>query len=252
MNRLYYKLDICAFWPARKQSREACVLSISEHLQRLAKRHPLYAQWYRKGYSVAQAVRFLVEPTNISAIERHVMAKRLTSDEPDMCHMGGAWNGDQTSADGCSASWHVGGNSVWVSNSVQITVPETLISKEGRACVVACLRDVVEIWNPAWAGVYHGMWEVEQKMPLPGSAPVKNMIPVIGWMTFVRTGGRRVSVPAPSRCEACGDDGVLITTADVPTRGTTVQERTWIDAVVAALRTAGIESLPGYSATACE
>lgn len=247
MPQLYYTPNIQAFWPARKQSRDECVRRISESLQRLSRRHPLYSQWYKTGYSVAQALRYLVNPASAADIERHLMDKRVPSDEPDMCHFGGAWNGEQVTTEASSIRWHVGGNSHWISNTISLSVPEALMNTDGRACVAACLRDLVEIWNPQWAGVYYVGWEVEHKNALPGTAPEKNMIPMIGWMTYLRVTAQEVHVKPPSWSEPCGKGGVIVTTAAHPIHGLTTEERPWIDGVVHAFRAAGVECLPAYT-----
>ncbi|NMO14843.1 hypothetical protein HPC49_00660 [Pyxidicoccus fallax] len=190
------------YWPARKESAEACARRAESLFQGLAPLEPTWANWYGTDKSREEALERRLAP-HASTFEQLFASRKHQL-------LGGfsltAWNGEpQGSATGillrCGLSSTSVGNSCTLNPPRQGPVAQRVTTAE---VMTRALRTMALAWEPAWGVATSDTHRAEVlKASEPGT--------FVGWvMYFSRSQGTIPALPAPVRVESVEDKGSLV------------------------------------------
>jgi hypothetical protein len=191
-----------AYWLARPESVEECARRAEAFFRLLAPCDPLLSRWFRKGWTLEEALQNHFEPS-MEAFVR-IFSQKKEEYPPGGVRLG-VWNGDVN--DAVSASVDCGEASVWVPNSSLVRLPAEGPAAERLfqvSTLCQILRAMVLAWEPEWGVATSGSHR--DRVSDSGSAGT-----FVGWVTyFSHRRGPIPALPPPVRVEPVEDKGSLI------------------------------------------
>jgi hypothetical protein len=192
-----------AYWLARQETAESCASRAAALFQRLAACEPCFARWFRKGYSLSQALKHPIDTQRDALLRRFLRPGGRRKDE---CSLR-VWNGETAGA-GASLAFSCGSPSAVPGNSCILSLaPEEALDTERlvRASVFQqVLRAMVLACDPEWGVATSDL--LRDRLSETGKAGT-----FVGWATyFSRHRGSIPPLPAPVQVEPVEDKGTLV------------------------------------------
>jgi hypothetical protein len=144
------------YWPARRESAEACARRAETFFRLLSRCDPIYTRWFEQAYSLEKALQLQFEPT-FETFMRFFGRKMYQQGKGGNGFSIGAWTGHEDEGHGSSLSLLCGADSRFYSNVCVLHPPsdnpeaERVLSATVQAEV---MRAMVLAWEPDWGGVF--------------------------------------------------------------------------------------------------
>jgi len=192
-----------AYWLARQERAESCASRAASLFQLLAACEPCFTRWFRKGWTLKQALKHPVDTQRDALLRRFLRPGGRPQEE---CSLR-VWNGETTGA-GSSLAFSCGSPSVFLGNSciLELAAEEDLdMERLVRAPVFQqVLRAMVLACDPEWGVATSDL--LRNKLSETGKVGT-----FVGWVTyFSRLRGEVPPLPAPVQVEPVEDKGTLI------------------------------------------
>jgi len=204
-----------AYWPARRESIEACAARAMTCLEGIAGVDDLLASWCLKAPRRAAARRAL--GVDLDSVTAALAAGRNRRDDDgsvldELGYSLAVWNGDDDDPVALSMRCGISGT-YGPSNAVLLNLParsDRAAALHELASATSMLRTLVEAWEPDWATVTTNALREAQR-PQPGQ-------PVLGWLTYLSPErGPVPALPAPSSVEPVKGGGSIVGIATAST-----------------------------------
>jgi len=211
-----------AYWGPRIESLDECADRLTEYLARLGRLHGAYANWFKRGRSMAEASRNRVSidrETIIHTLELGATRSQFTGEiVEDLGYRVGLWNNNDSVPVGFSALCGSNPRTVNFKNCVVLNLPEP--ESSGTALyspdlVQSVFRATVECWDPEWATFSSSSMRSRQEQ-----GPTR---PVVGWMTYLS--GKGVESSSKQQSVECTSffKGRIVTAGEDPLQMSEVQ-----------------------------
>lgn len=169
-----------AYWGSRPEPVEDCADKLARSLDRLAVTHALLSEWFKRGSSEADALRWRISTSRANLVQLlqagHGGREMENGEFVDLGFHFGAWNGSSSAAGlnvRCGAVNALTPN-VFV---VNFPSPDEALELHRAEKVRAIFESLVEIWNPDWA-----IFATSQMREWQGEYTGK---PQAGWLTYL-------------------------------------------------------------------
>jgi immunity protein 52 of polymorphic toxin system len=172
------RVRLSAYWGPRAETADAAASRLLAFLSQLQEIDPYFSEWYRKGKSQAEALRYRVELTPAALKEVVLTGVSLRSDRTVDEELGfrfGLWDGR---TDGCFLSVSCGITIPLFPNVFLFYFPQdpTVASRLLRTDIATRILEVaVRAWEPDWANIASEAylktapnWARPSESPLPG------------------------------------------------------------------------------------
>jgi hypothetical protein len=177
--------------------------------------HPVFAQWYRQGWTRKKANRPLCKmPPELEELTELFEQGRSYTDYghklmADLGYSVSAWNGAEGSH-GMHFRVHAGDYTVLnpFPNYVDLVIPSPKVANAdlvNAATLRAVLLTLVEAWEPSWANILDWIYRGKAF----GDRPLSPLLG--GWMTYLSAPyARKIVPPSSAIAEAVAGGGILM------------------------------------------
>jgi hypothetical protein len=191
------------YWGNRVESAEACARRAETFFRLLSRCDPDFTRWFEQADSRKKALQLQFEPTFETFMR---FFKRRGYKMGKVGFIFSAWTGHLENKQGGMVRFKCGLETVGVSNSCLLELPEEAPGTE-RVLTVPVLTEVVRAmvvaWEPDHGGVFSDAYQRARNQPVEQ--------PYTGWLTYLsHRRGQVPPLPEPVRVEPVEDKGSLL------------------------------------------